>query len=133
MSFRLEVLVKKQAGSEDTEWREVAPVGGQPYEWETFEEADKHARMCYPDQYRLGNGVRVVSRTRLYDPLPDCLIIDGTTESTREELVAAYQRLINSGIIWSLQGTFGRTAQGLIESGECEGTLPWKTLPKSRS
>lgn len=33
--------------------------------------------------------------------------------------VSAFQYLIDTGLAWSLQGWFGRTARGLIESGEC--------------
>ena len=35
------------------------------------------------------------------------------------EQIEAWQRLINSGVVWQLQGFFGRTAAALIESGEC--------------
>jgi hypothetical protein len=50
-----------------------------------------------------------------------CSIIedfDGRTPS-REEVVAAFQSLINTKVVWSLQGFYGRTAQRLIDSGEC--------------
>lgn len=34
--------------------------------------------------------------------------------------VAAFQRLIDSGVVWSLQGSYGRAASALIEAGHCQ-------------
>lgn len=39
-----------------------------------------------------------------------------------EELVEFFQEIINSGMVWQLQGSYGRTAQSLINAGHC--TLP---------
>lgn len=36
-----------------------------------------------------------------------------------DEVIAAYQALIDSGDAWRLEGRVGRTAMDLIESGEC--------------
>lgn len=54
------------------------------------------------------------------------LICEGVREppgETEEEKEAAYyaawQELIDSGLVWSLQGWFGRTAVRLIEAGVC--------------
>jgi hypothetical protein len=33
------------------------------------------------------------------------------------ETIALYQELVNSGVVWSLQGRYGRTARDLIEAG----------------
>lgn len=38
-----------------------------------------------------------------------------------EEVISAWQYLINTGLAWQLQGWFGRTAQALIDNGVCEG------------
>jgi hypothetical protein len=40
-------------------------------------------------------------------------------EHSEEEIVEAWQHLIDTGLCWQLQGWFGRTAAGLIESGVC--------------
>jgi len=40
-------------------------------------------------------------------------------ECNEEEVVAGFQHLIDSGMAWSLQGSYGRTAAQLIESGLC--------------
>jgi hypothetical protein len=48
------------------------------------------------------------------------MIAEGAQEAeTREEAVEAWQTLINTGLVWKLQGWFGRTAEGLIEEGIC--------------
>lgn len=38
---------------------------------------------------------------------------------SREEYVAGMQELINSGAAWRLEGSVGRDAMALIESGDC--------------
>ena len=38
---------------------------------------------------------------------------------SEEQVIAAWQYLIDTGLCWSLQGWFGRTAQSLIEGGLC--------------
>lgn len=126
MPFRIEVLVKKQAGSQETEWRAMRPTGDQPYEWPTRNEAQRQLEMCYPIEYRLRGGLRVMEVPKPpMDTLAACLIIDGTTEASQEQIIEAYQHLINTDIVWQLQGIFGRTAANLIEQGACEGKVPW--------
>lgn len=40
-----------------------------------------------------------------------------TGESNEEEVIELFQYLVDSGLAWSLQGSYGRTAQALIEAG----------------
>ena len=48
-------------------------------------------------------------------------IAEGVIEAESEEqVIEAWQYLIDTGHAWSLQGWFGRTAMGLIESGICQ-------------
>lgn len=48
------------------------------------------------------------------------MIAEGAEDAESEEqYLEAWQTLIDSGLCWRLQGFFGRTAQSLIESGEC--------------
>ena len=45
-------------------------------------------------------------------------IAEGFIEARDEDqVVEAWQYLVNTGLAWQLQGWFGRTAQALIEQG----------------
>jgi len=47
-------------------------------------------------------------------------IAEGFIEcSVKERIIEAWQHLIDTGLAWSLQGFFGRTAEALIEKGIC--------------
>jgi hypothetical protein len=43
----------------------------------------------------------------------------GFEAESMEEYFEAFQMLIDTGVVWELQGFFGRTAVDLIESGDC--------------
>lgn len=52
------------------------------------------------------------------------LIAEGAAPADdSREYLEAWQTLVNTGIVWSLQGWFGRTAVALIESGEISRRL----------
>jgi len=38
---------------------------------------------------------------------------------TQGEIINGFQHLIDNGHAWSLQGSYGRTAQALINAGHC--------------
>lgn len=40
-------------------------------------------------------------------------------EMDLEEVVEFFQGMIDSGVVWQLQGNYGRTAMALIEQGYC--------------
>lgn len=40
-------------------------------------------------------------------------------ELDHDETVAMFQELIDTGLAWKLQGTYGRIAMDLLEAGEC--------------
>tara|TARA_B100000085_G_scaffold84432_1_gene76151 strand:+ start:321 stop:503 length:183 start_codon:yes stop_codon:yes gene_type:complete len=47
-------------------------------------------------------------------------IAEGFIEAeSKEQVIEAWQHLIDTGMAWSLQGWFGRTACRLIEDGYC--------------
>lgn len=54
----------------------------------------------------------------------DKIIAYENGELTYEEFVQLFQELIDNGMAWTLQGSYGRTAKALIERGECH--LPVK-------
>jgi hypothetical protein len=37
----------------------------------------------------------------------------------KKEAVELFQHLIDSGIVWNLQGHYGRVAETLLKSGQC--------------
>ena len=43
----------------------------------------------------------------------------GGENATEAEQIEAWQYLIDTGMCWTLQGWFGRTARDLIEAGVC--------------
>lgn len=54
------------------------------------------------------------------DTLTATLIIEGVEPITYEgQAVEAWQHLIDTDIVWKLQGSYGRMAQQLIEHGVC--------------
>lgn len=40
-------------------------------------------------------------------------------EMTEGEMIKMFQGLIDTGLVWNLQGHYGRTASQLIEAGYC--------------
>lgn len=52
-----------------------------------------------------------------YVPVDDIIRYENG-EMTGEEIYAMFQKLVNSGMAWKLQGHYGRTANDLILSGD---------------
>ena len=54
------------------------------------------------------------------NPLTAVGIVEGFVEvETEDQVVEAWQYLIDTGMAWTLQGWFGRRAQTLIDEGIC--------------
>jgi hypothetical protein len=53
-------------------------------------------------------------------PNVDDIIAYENGEMDSDQMVEFFQGLINSGMAWTLQGSYGRTAAHLIDSGYCE-------------
>jgi hypothetical protein len=47
----------------------------------------------------------------------DTMIAYENGELDEDATVAFFQELVDSGLAWSLQGSYGRTAAGMIEAG----------------
>lgn len=47
-------------------------------------------------------------------------LAEGFVDGTDEQRLEAWQYLIDTGVAWTLQGSFGRTAESLIKQGLCE-------------
>lgn len=55
-------------------------------------------------------------------PYRAAMIAEGVEEAEDEdEVIEAWQHLIDTGLAWQLQGSFGRTAKNLIDAGVCHG------------
>jgi len=57
------------------------------------------------------------------------MIAEGAQEAdSDEQYIQAWQQLIDTGLAWTLQGFFGRTASTMIQQGLCY--VPIKKQPK---
>ena len=57
------------------------------------------------------------------------MIAEGAQEpESDEQYIQAWQHLIDTGLAWTLQGFFGRTASAMIQNGVCY--MPIKKQPK---
>ena len=56
---------------------------------------------------------------KVMDTLDAIEIIENDGLSTYDEVITAFQFLIDTGTVWKLQGFYGRTASDLIEKGLC--------------
>ena len=53
------------------------------------------------------------------EPMEAIAIAEGLVENDSEEkYIEAWQFLLDTGLCWSLQGWFGRTAVAMIEAGQ---------------
>lgn len=53
------------------------------------------------------------------EPMEAIAIAEGFVENDSEEkYIEAWQFLLDTGMVWSLQGWFGRTAVAMIEAGQ---------------
>jgi hypothetical protein len=43
-------------------------------------------------------------------------IAEGWIEADEDQVIEAWQYLVDTGLVWQLQGFFGRTAQWLIDA-----------------
>ena len=48
------------------------------------------------------------------------MIIEGYEDADFDTVIEAWQALIDTGLVWRLQGFYGRTAHKLIVEGVCQ-------------
>lgn len=51
------------------------------------------------------------------DTFTATMIAEGVQEASYEESILAWQRLVDTGVAWQLQGWFGRRANEMITAG----------------
>lgn len=52
-------------------------------------------------------------------PSVDFIIRFESGDADEDEIIEEFQKMIDSDIVWQLQGAYGRTAQLLIDAGYC--------------
>ena len=60
-----------------------------------------------------------MAKTKNYDHV-GAIIAYETDELDQDGIVELFQHLVDTGLAWSLQGSYGRTATALIEAGLVE-------------
>lgn len=63
-----------------------------------------------------------MSQPETIDTFTAMLIAEGIEDASIEEQLNAWQQLVDTGAVWTLQGWYGRTAKLLIENGLISGS-----------
>ena len=50
-----------------------------------------------------------------------------------DDVIAMFQEMIDDGSVWQLQGSYGRTAHSLIQSGLCKASKEARKLWEGRA
>jgi len=61
----------------------------------------------------------VIADTTMFNQLDFIMRFEEGELESEEEMVEGFQHLIDSGMVWQLQGFYGRTARDLIDAGLC--------------
>ena len=59
-----------------------------------------------------------MAATKTFDQVAFIMDYEGGSP-TDEEIIEGFQNLIDTGVVWQLQGHYGRMATRLIEAGHC--------------
>lgn len=65
------------------------------------------------------NSMDTFTATMIAEGCYDMAGVDPDRDDLEELTIEAYQLLIDTGVVWQLQGSFGRAAQHLIDTGLC--------------
>ncbi len=52
----------------------------------------------------------------------DAIMLLEGGDPTKEEAIAAMQLLVDTGVVWQLQGSYGRLAKAMIDAGDVKFT-----------
>ena len=52
-----------------------------------------------------------------FDLVGDIMDFESGAMETKEEILDFFQRLVDTGVAWTLQGSYGRAAASLLEQG----------------
>lgn len=63
--------------------------------------------------------MKTTAKRKQIDPFHATMVCEGVEEATEEHVIECWQSLIDSGVVWQLQGFYGRTARQLIDEGIC--------------
>lgn len=68
------------------------------------------------------------------DTFKAVMICEGEEDSTGSEFLEAWASLIKTGVVWQLQGWYGRGAKAFIEKGliDLEGNIDWERYEELR-
>lgn len=56
-------------------------------------------------------------------PLADTIAAYEKGALDEDQVTALFQELIDTGLVWKLQGHYGRTATRMIAEGRCQGPI----------
>jgi hypothetical protein len=56
---------------------------------------------------------------RVWTTFDAVMVAEGVEDADEETQLSAWQHLITTGVVWTLQGWFGRQARALIDAGHC--------------
>ena len=66
-----------------------------------------------------------MKKTNMIHPFPiKNIMAFESGELDEQQTIEFFQDLIDSGLVWQLQGSYGRTARSLIEAGLCISKRP---------
>jgi hypothetical protein len=80
--------------------------------------ADLHA-LCDKQAAEIAGNVEVIEAAPAPFDLMGFILAFEQGAVSEEELIDGFQHMIDSGVVWQLQGFYGRQALALIASGDC--------------
>lgn len=79
--------------------------------------AKRHPWTHDPDAFRGQDTPKKPKAKRPYDMVGNIMAFE-EGQLDRDGVVALFQHLVDTGLAWSLQGSYGRMAKALLDAGE---------------